>query len=195
MSNLSRSQKSHEEILDAAWTLISRRGADISIAEIAQAVGMTRQSIYVHFGSRGGLLIALVRRTDARERIFENFAEALKEPDALKRLNSCLNVWLNFVTVIHPVARDLIRLKSRDTDARNAWEDRMRDAHNLFEQLVTTFADEQVLKPCWTIQQAADYLWANCSVQTWELLIVERGWSHDQAAENICRSMAQVLLK
>lgn len=195
MSNSSRSDRTRRGILDAAWDLIARRGAEVSMAEIAEAVGMTRQSIYVHFGSRGGLLVALVRRADERLEIMENFARALDVHPAADRLDACLRVWLDFVPRIHPVARDLIRLRSRDEDAARAWEDRMRDLLGIFRRLVRGLHEEGALAPVWTVPQATDFLWAGCSVQTWDLLVVDRGWSAASASKAIRYALARALLK
>ena len=52
-------------ILDAVWTLVSRRGrADLTMGDIARAVGLSRQAVYLHFPSRAALLVAAVRRFD-----------------------------------------------------------------------------------------------------------------------------------
>ena len=57
MSNIDRATRTRHHILDAAWALVMEQGASASIADIAAAAGITRQSVYVHFGSRGGLVI------------------------------------------------------------------------------------------------------------------------------------------
>ncbi|MEJ2612245.1 MAG: helix-turn-helix domain containing protein [Candidatus Thiodiazotropha sp.] len=56
----------HARLLDAAWDLINIEGTDASLARIAKAAGITRQSVYDHFGSRGGMIVAMVRRVDER---------------------------------------------------------------------------------------------------------------------------------
>ncbi len=194
MSNLERGARSHQQILDAAWDLIAARGAEVSLAEIAKAVGLTRQSIYVHFGSRGGLLIALVRRTDEREKIFERFDAALATDDPAARLDACLAVWLDFVVVIRPVASDLIRLRATDPDAAAAWDDRMADAVGLFRKLVASLKKDGALAPAWSVPRATDYLWAACSVQAWSLLVGDRGWTDKAANTTVRRVMAEALL-
>jgi len=120
VSNSKRAARSRQEILDAAWNLIAVRGAEVSLADIAAEVGMTRQSIYVHFGSRGGLLVALVRRADEREDVFAKFDAALEAEDPLERLDRYVKAWLVFVPKIYPVASDLIRLRATDADAAAA---------------------------------------------------------------------------
>ncbi len=165
------------------------------MSEIAGAVGMTRQSIYVHFGSRGGLLIALVRRADERFLIWENFADAMTIAPPWQRLDACLVAWLNFVPRIHPVARDLIRLRVTDEDAARAWTDRMADLLTFFRRLVRGLHRDSALAPGWSVSQAADFLWASCSVQTWDLLVSDRGWSEKSAAKVIRETVARTLLR
>ena len=165
------------------------------MAEIADAVSMTRQSIYVHFGSRGGLLIALVRRADERFRIWESFARAMEVDDPRDRLDACLAAWLDFVPKIHPVATDLIRLRATDVDAHRAWTDRMDDLHGFFKKLVRSLSDQDALAENWSVARGADYLWTSCSVQTWDLLVGDRGWSRKNTNKVIRETIGQTLLK
>ncbi len=194
MSNLKRAARSRKEMLDAAWALFVERGAAVSLAEIAAAVGMTRQSVYVHFGSRGGLLVALVRRADQREDIFAKFDKALALPDPADRLDAYLKAWLAYVPKIDPVASDLIRLRVTDVDAAAAWADRMAALLACFRELSESLAKDRALAKGWTAAKAADYLWAACSVQAWGLLVKERGWSPASASKTIRASVARVLL-
>lgn len=195
MSNLKRSERTRREILDAAWDLIAERGAAVSMSEIAAAVGMTRQSVYVHFGSRGGLLMALVRRADERFYIWEGFAAAMEVKDSAERLDACLAVWLDFVPKIHPVATDLIRLRATDEDAAQAWSDRMSDLLKFYRRLVGGLQKDGALAPQWSVPRAADYLWAASSVQAWDLLVQDRGWSRDAAGKIIRSTVAGALLR
>ncbi|PKQ06632.1 MAG: hypothetical protein CVT72_05960 [Alphaproteobacteria bacterium HGW-Alphaproteobacteria-11] len=195
MSKIRKSERTRDEILDAAWALIAERGAEISLAEIAGAVGMTRQSIYVHFGSRAGLLVALVRRADARADIHRKFMVALTAAEPRTRLRACLGVWFDLVPEIYPVARDLVRLRGGDSDAAAAWDDRMSELRRIYRSLSRGLHDAGLLAPHWTAARAADFLWAGSSVEAWGLLTVERGWSAASAADAIIQSMERTLLR
>jgi AcrR family transcriptional regulator len=50
-------------ILAAAGKAIDERGADISIADVARALGVTRQTVYRYFPSTDALLVAAAVRT------------------------------------------------------------------------------------------------------------------------------------
>lgn len=189
MSKKSKSERTRDEILDTAWALISREGASVSVGRIAEAAGLTRQSVYVHFGSRDGLLVALVRRTDEREDIWGKFQEALKASSAADRLAQCLDAWFAFVPRIYPVAQDLIRLRSHDQAAATAWQDRMSVLVDFYEGRIADLQEEGNLKDNWTVREATDYVWAASSVQAWSLLVHERGWQPEQAANHIKRTV------
>ena len=175
--------------------MLAVQGADVSIADIAQAVGISRQAIYLHFGTRGGLLMALVKRADERFTIREDFLAALNLPSPEERLDTCLQVWLAFVPKILPVAQDLIRLRATDPDAASAWEDRMSDLRSWLRQLVESLQVEEALASPWTIEEATDYLWVASSVQVWDLFVVERHWPPERAEAVLRAAITKVLLK
>lgn len=195
MSRQSKATRTRSEILDAAWEMISDQGADVSMSDIAKAVGVSRQAVYLHFGSRGGLLMALVRRADDRFEIRQDFFAAMKRPVASDRLDACLCVWFRFVRRIVPVARDLVRLRATDADAAEAWEDRMRDLRAWIRQLVATFQEDGALVPGWEVEEAADYIWTASSVQIWDMLVRERGWSEARAESVLRRTISTIVLR
>lgn len=189
-----RGQRTRADILDVAWRVIAERGTRVSMADIAAAVGLTRQAIYVHFRSRGGLLVALVRRADDRADIHAHFRTALRADDPHRRLDGFLRVWLEFVPTIHPVASSLMRARADDPEAAAAWHDRMTALHRGFAVLATSLRRDGALAPAWTAARAADYLWAGSSVQTWELLAVDRGWGATRTATVLRRTLAAAVL-
>lgn len=194
MSKIGKSERTRNEILDTAWGMIAEHGAEISLNDIAAAVGVTRQSIYVHFGSRGGLLVALVRRADERADIQSKFDKALTIEGAEARLAGFLDVWFRFVPEIYPVAKDLVRLRATDAEAFAAWEDRMTDLRRAFALLTKSLRADGALAANWTALRAAEFMWASSSVENWGLLTVDCGWSEPLAATAIKRSLALAIL-
>ena len=181
-------------ILDTAWDLIARAGADVSMQQIADASDVSRQSVYLHFKTRGGLLLALVKRADERFTIKEDFFTAMATPSPQKRLDACLRIWFDFVVNIHPVATDLIRLRKHDADAASAWEDRMNDLWAWERQLVESLAKDKALSKGWSIADATDYLWSSSSVQMFDLLTQDRNWSANKTSRVLRKVISQTLL-
>jgi AcrR family transcriptional regulator len=195
VSNLHpRSVRTRTDILDVAWKLFAKKGEAVSMAAVADAAGLTRQAIYVHFRSRGGLLVALVRRADERADIHVKFRAALAEKHPAKRLDAFLGVWFDFVPSIHPVASTLMRARSEDPEAAAAWADRMESLRRGFLSLATSLRRDGALAAGWTPATAADFLWAGSSMQVWDLLVVDRAWSAAKTSKTLRASLARSVL-
>ncbi len=195
MSTNIRGDKTRAQVLDAAWDLISEKGADVSVSNIAVAVGISRQTIYLHFGSRGGLLVALVRRADERLEIKQQFDAALGLHRPKDRLVRTLQAWLAFVPKVHPVAKDLIRLRDSDADAATAWADRMDELREWLLDLMRSLHRDGALKEAWTPERASQFFWVQTSVQAWGLLRKDCGWSEQDIATHLERVLTQSLLR
>ena len=62
-----RGERSREAIVDAALGVFAIRGfRSGALAEIAEKVGLTPAGILYHFGSKEGLLIAVIAERDRR---------------------------------------------------------------------------------------------------------------------------------
>src|SRR5436309_2070656 len=62
-----QSEQSRDRLIDAATRLFAERGyRDASVQAIGEAAGISRGSIFWHFGSKEGLLWAVVQRAFAR---------------------------------------------------------------------------------------------------------------------------------
>lgn len=194
MSKNKKSDRTKTEILDAAWDLMTQHGSSVSMAEIAKAAGVTRQLVHHYFGSRGALLTALVRRADERFEIWEGFAAGMAREEPRERLLSCLDAWLAFVPKIHPVATDLIRMRATDPDAAAAWTDRMGELLDFFETLTKSLKRDSALSTGWTARKAAQFTWASCSVQQWDLLVRECGWKQTEAERMIKQTITRAIL-
>ena len=59
----SENPSTRTRILDTAWRLLED-GAPVRMSDIAKAVGISRQALYLHFPSRAELLIAVTRHLD-----------------------------------------------------------------------------------------------------------------------------------
>lgn len=194
MSKNKKSDRTKSEILTASWALISEKGDAVSMTEIAQSVGLTRQAVYTHFPTRAALLVALVRYADERFEIWQAFQAAMKVPDPSNRLEACLDAWFAFVPKIHPVATVLIRTRVTDPDAAAAWSDRMDALKNFLEEMTGSLARANALKSNWHPRSAAEYLWSLSSVQNWDLLVRECGWSSEQATSVLKATILDALL-
>jgi AcrR family transcriptional regulator len=193
--NGTRRPDSRERILEAAWRLVTRSGvAAATLAEIAAAAGVSRQLVYLHFGSRGGVLVAMVRHRDATRRVADELAAIFDLPSAERSLAGFLRWWCGYIPEILPVARALEAASVSDEAAAAAWQDRMaallRGARRITERLDQAGR----LAEGWDPQSAAEWCWAQMHVSNWQHLVVERGWSERKYTERLVRSVRATLV-
>lgn len=87
----------HEAILDRAYAIACAGGLEgLSIAPLAQAVGMSKSGVFAHFGSREGLQLAVL--DSAAERFGTAvLIAALSQPRGLPRLRAIMRNWFDWV--------------------------------------------------------------------------------------------------
>jgi AcrR family transcriptional regulator len=182
-------QDTRKRLLDATWRLLEgQRGQGVRLVDIAQAAGVSRQALYLHFGSRADLFIATVHHVDvvlgAHERVARLCQQACKPGQAVRGVEELVAFWGSYLPEIYGLAKALLALRDTDEAAAAAWADRMAEFYQGCQFVVVQLARDEVLAPIWTVETAADFLWALLSTEMWERLTIERGWSH---AEYIVR--------
>ena len=124
------SEKTRAAILDATWSLMAeKKRLDVSQAEIAAAAGVSRQTIFIAFGNRAGLLTAMARNKDMGSdhvaRLREISRAATVGPDDFRRY---IEIWLDYLPLIYPVVILLDAAALTDAEAASALDDRMKGA-------------------------------------------------------------------
>src|SRR4051794_35154928 len=80
--------KTRERILGTARELVERGDGGPNMSELARAVGISRQALYLHFADRAALLVALVERVDEREDLAAGVAAVEAAPDAAAKIRT-----------------------------------------------------------------------------------------------------------
>ncbi|HEX6245243.1 MAG TPA: TetR/AcrR family transcriptional regulator, partial [Polyangiales bacterium] len=92
-------QDTRERVLQAAQALIRQRGhANFSLVELAAETGLSRQTLYLLFGTRAGLLMALVDDIDARSGGPAQLA-ALRQ-QGVRDFEPYVRAWLDYLPVV-----------------------------------------------------------------------------------------------
>ncbi len=181
------SPETSDAILDAAWALIVKGGVTgASLSAIAKEAGVTRQSIYLAFGNRAGLLTAMARRADGQSPYSRQMAEiASGRGEAPGTLLAFVEAWLMHLPEIYPVGSLLGAAAVTDPDAAQVFNDRMVGSlHARFLDLCTRLGAKGHLARGLTPAAAADLTWSFTHLDAWRHLVVERGWSADTFREN-----------
>ena len=167
-----------EKILEAALALIARRGgADITMAQVARAAGMSRQAVYLHFSDRAELFVALVRYTDERRGLEAEIQHIRNAPSGIEAMRRMVSLQARSNPIIWPPARALESVRRADPDVERAWQDRLQHRLAGCREMIRRVEKDGDLLPGIGIDAASDLLWTLTSLRMWEDLVVQRGWS------------------
>jgi AcrR family transcriptional regulator len=181
-------------ILREAWAMIEAgRIGDLTMAAVGKAAGVSRQTVYVQFGTRAGLLVQMVRERDATNPRQEQLAAALEKPDPVEALTAVTRVLAAWWQDIDPIAQALYGAALTDDAARAAWNDRMAHLHELAEQLVQRLEAAGRLAPVWDVADASDWLANQLNPLGW-MLLAEAGWSQRTYEERTAAVVHAVLV-
>lgn len=184
-TNTTDKMDTRERILYETWRLFEKRQRQgLRLEDIAKAAGVSRQAIYLHFGSRAELFIQTARYVDDQLRVVERLQEAC-EAEGNQPIEAYVSGWASCIPDVYHLAKALLALRDTDEAAAAAWADRMQALYNGCLTTMQTVERDGNLAPGWTVEQAADFLWALLSIETWEDLTIDRGWSKEQYGKRI----------
>jgi AcrR family transcriptional regulator len=181
-------------ILREAWAMIEAGRIDaLTMAAVAKAAGVSRQTVYVQFGTRAGLLVQMVRERDATNPRIEQPTAALEEPDAVEGFAAFTRVLAALWQDINPIAQAVFAAALTDDGARAAWDDRMAHLHELAHQVVERLDVAGALAPCWEAALASDWLANQLNPLGW-VLLAEAGWPQHVYEERMTAVVQAVLV-
>ena len=168
-------------ILEAALRRISRRkGADVSMAEIAQAAGVSRQAVYLHFADRADLLVSLVQYFDERRGLAAKIRTIADAPTGLAAMLAIVALQAEDNPDLWPIARAFEAVRRTDPAAEKSWQDRLRNRLEGCRAVIARMRQEGSLPRSLDPDSAADLLWTLTSLRMWEDLVIGRGWSAER---------------
>jgi AcrR family transcriptional regulator len=177
----SSSTETRARILEKTVRVLEERGGrGVRMGDIARAVGISRQAVYLHFASRTELLVAATRYVDEILNLNCRLAPSHAAASGLERLNRYIEFWGNYIPEIYGVAKALLLAQDSDQAAAAAWKDRMLAMRDGCRAVVEALHADGYLAPEWTPETATDTLWTMLLVPNWENLTIECGWSTPQ---------------
>ena len=95
---------------------------------------------------------------------------------------------------VHRTAVVLEAARLDAPDAAAAWRDRQESRRRRCRRIVARLAEEHRLAPGWTLDEAADFLWASSGLRVWEDLVVARGWPSTRFRRHLGDVLLQALV-
>ena len=183
-----------DRILQATWELMPEMGTALRLVDVAARAGVSRQALYLHFGDRGGLLLALVAWADETLQLRALTERVWAAPTGVAALERMIDVHATYAPRIDAVARVLEVHGYQDPALATAWRDRMESRRGAHRQIIERLHKDGVLARGWTIDAATDLFYAVTMPSPWRELTQERHWSAKQYASRMKRLLRRALV-
>jgi AcrR family transcriptional regulator len=197
-----QARQTQSRIVDAAYRLLLDQGyAATTMAGVAAAAGVSAQTVYKAFGTKAALVkrvydVTLVGDDDPvplAER--EDVKAAYQNPDPRATL-----LW--YADLGRTLMERLAPLLTVIASGANAGEPELVEltaTMNRERLHGTTLMAERIdelgaLRPGLSVDEARDVLWTLNSLEVWDLLVTERGWTPRAYAAWVGRAMADGVL-
>ena len=186
-----------ERILDVAQSMIAIRGnAAISLVEVAQEAGVSRQTLYLLFGGRAGMLLALVDHIDAKSAAPGRLKRVSESLHGRQAIRPYVKEWLEYVPDVFPVARALSAAAAAgDEAAQAAWESRMKMVYGGFRLIARSLQDSGDLREGWTPAAAAQWMYGLTQVDMWQHFVVESKWKPTEMLDRVIAAIESSVLR
>lgn len=176
-----RARESRERILERARELFVGKGyAATSMDDIARAAGVGRRSVYDAFGTKRGVLLALLGEIAPREQARFREELATAAGDYVRQLELAVD----FMAGLYERAADLIEMvhAAAGADADLAALGDEGEHRRLLGQRPTVedWHRRGLLRRGLGVERAADIFWAMTSAQMYQMLVTQRGWTSQQ---------------
>jgi AcrR family transcriptional regulator len=166
------------KMLDAARALLPKLGYEATtINAVADQAGVAVQTVYAAFGSKRGIIAALLDEV----RFGEPYKEAVRQARGTTDLRTRLRFAASIACKVHDAERAEIallhgimgvspELAQIEADAEMARRDAQLD-------LVSLLVEAGAVKPGLDMERARDVLWAFTGRDLYRMLVVTRRWS------------------
>ncbi len=186
--------ETRSRILAVTWDLVADQGSSLKLSEVAERAGVSRQAVYLHFGDRNNLLLALVNHMDETLDLGASLAHVQAAPTGAELLERAMQLNTDFWTAVCPVAQVLEAAQHDDEALGAAWRDRMGLRQAAFSMMIQRIADLQELAAEWSIEEASALLYAVAHFDTWRELTHQLRWTDDHYVEAMTLLLRRALL-
>jgi AcrR family transcriptional regulator len=176
-------EETRRRILDAVYERLREAPAQpVSVDQVARAARVARSTVYLIFGSRAGLFDAVA--ADLLQRGgFERVLTAVAHSDAREHLRGGIRAGVEVFAASRDVHRVLFSMAMLDPEATGGAVQRSeaRRAGGM-AYLAQRLAEQDLLRPDLTVDEAAHTLWLATSFDAFDLLYTGRSLPVDEVA-------------
>lgn len=185
--------ETRRRVLDAAFAVFGERGiAGSSIAQVADAAGLTKGAVYSNFASKDDLVLALMEE-HAMARLTDALAEIADADDPHAALSDAAAVLVRAMRVDaawHRILAEYYALSNRDPQRREGLRQRRREAREAVARGVGRVAEQTGLQLALPPDELAVVLFALSNG-----LAVESGIDPDAVPDDLLGTVLALLVR
>lgn len=196
-----QAEQNRAAVLVAARRLFVELGyAGTTVAAVAAEAGVSVETVYKAFGNKPGLVkavfdVAVVGDLEPvplmeREFVRRNMAE----PDPRRKLLDYGGHLTVVSARISPVLLVIRDAATSDTGAAGVWADLQQERLTGMTGFARHLHEGGHLRAGVSVGEARDVLWAHTSVELWDLLVRQRGWSQERFGAWVAGQLIAALL-
>lgn len=185
-----------EKLVSAGLVLFRRNGvAAVTLADVAKEAGFSRQTVYLNFGNRAGLLTEVARHNDLTSTHAKKLRETSQGPASVAALETFVKTWFRNLPEILDLALALDAAGNADATARAALNNRMDTLATMVGRIVQGLEKQERLNPRWKAKEATDWICLHLDPQVWNRWVVTRKWPPQAFVTRVWQALRRELLE
>lgn len=170
--------ETRNRLLAAARALFEDRGYhEVGLEQIGSAAGVSRQAVYLHFGSKPQLLVDLFAWVEDQERLGDLLGPVFAATSGVQALGLLVEAHARFEPKIARLAGVAESARRTAPEMDELVRGRMDLRLQGMRQVVARIHEEGQLRTGWTVDDATGFVWTLLSPAAHQLLVGELGWT------------------
>jgi AcrR family transcriptional regulator len=196
-----QARQTRAAILDAAGTLFRERGyARTTVAAVAEAADVSVETVYKAFGNKAQLLkgvfdVAIVSDHAPVPMLQRDLVQRIEAaPDPRRKFEMYGDHLAQAGPRAGPVQLLVRAAGAGDPEVAAVWDQMSSERLYGMTEFARHLYDGGYLRAGVTLEEARDVLWTYNSVELYDLLVVQRGWTPERYGAWVARALASALL-
>lgn len=196
-----QARRTRREVQDAARRRFMANGyAPTTIAEVAADAGVSVETVYKAFGNKAGLLkavidVAIVGDDQPIPMLQREFVrKTMAEPDPRRKLLAYGDHLAEVLPRTGHLVMVLRAAAASDEGAAAVWDQLQAERLTGMSAFASHLGKGGHLREGVSVAEARDILWLHNSVEVWDLLVNQRGWSNRRYGRWVARQLIAALL-
>jgi TetR/AcrR family transcriptional regulator of autoinduction and epiphytic fitness len=192
--------ETRRRILESAHALFAERGYTVTLSAIADRAGVSVQTVYFTFHTKGELLMQVVLAVGAddpdapRHQVRAWYREMLSSTDARRQLALLSEHGTDIFARIAPLIGLVDAARASDPDLAAAWQQTVMARRDGMREQMEVVARNGALRPDLDVDAAADLVFVLQRPETLHAFTIECGWSIERYKAWLYETLCQQLL-